>query len=245
MIKKYLSIIFIFLFLFFLNSGFVIGQNSTNSANIEYIFNCGFANTQYNKCCNSISETYRKWELSDIPLIGNLLNNFQDKLINSFEEKMQNTGFDFITDKCKTGKEVVVNGQCICQDNENSIENTSTKKYQKLCEKLFKEGKQKEQCMSCVNKDMYYSAIGCIPVDLSKFISEFLLGRLIGLAGIFAFFCIIYAAFIMQSSQGNQEKLKKAQELLTSCIMGLIFIIFSVFILKLIGIDILRLPGFK
>jgi len=49
---------------------------------------------------------------------------------------------------------------------------------------------------------------------------------------------------MMQSSQGNPEKLKKAQEMITSCIMGLMLIIFSVFILKLIGVNILKIPGF-
>ena len=39
--------------------------------------------------------------------------------------------------------------------------------------------------------------------------------------------------------------LKKAQELITSCIMGLMLIIFSIFILRLIGVDILKIPGFE
>ena len=50
---------------------------------------------------------------------------------------------------------------------------------------------------------------------------------------------------MMQTSQGNPEKLKKAQEMLTSCIMGLMLIIFSVLILRLIGVDILKIPGFN
>jgi len=49
----------------------------------------------------------------------------------------------------------------------------------------------------------------------------------------------------MQSSQGNPEKLKKSQDMITSCIMGLMLIIFSIFILKLIGVDILKIPGFS
>jgi len=66
----------------------------------------------------------------------------------------------------------------------------------------------------------------------------------IGLAGLIALLCIIYAAFMIQISSGNPERIKKAQELLTSCIMGLMLIIFSVFILRLIGVDILKIPGF-
>ena len=41
------------------------------------------------------------------------------------------------------------------------------------------------------------------------------------------------------------EKIKKAQDLLTSCIMGLMLIIFAVFILRLVGVNILRIPGFS
>jgi len=85
--------------------------------------------------------------------------------------------------------------------------------------------------------------LGCVPINLANFISNYLLGRMIGLAGLLSLLCIIYSVFMMQTSQGSNEKLKKAQELLTSCILGLIFIIFSVFILKLIGVNILKIPG--
>ena len=82
-------------------------------------------------------------------------------------------------------------------------------------------------------------------LESKRFIEETIFGLGIGLAGMVSLLCIIYAAFTMQSSQGNPEKIKKAQELLTSCIMGLILIIFSVFILRLIGVSILRIPGFS
>lgn len=100
-------------------------------------------------------------------------------------------------------------------------------------------------CQACANGGGVYSGIGCIKTDLSQFVQETLFGLGIGLAGVLALLCIIYAAFQMQSSQGNPEKLKKAQELITSCIMGLMLIIFSVFILRLIGVNILRIPGFN
>jgi hypothetical protein len=67
----------------------------------------------------------------------------------------------------------------------------------------------------------------------------------IGLAGGVAMLCIMYSAFRMQTSQGNPEAIKKAQETLTSCITGLVLIIFSVLILRIIAQDILRIPGFN
>lgn len=102
----------------------------------------------------------------------------------------------------------------------------------------------RNDCLACANDGGIYSGIGCVKTDTKKFIQETVFGIGIGLAGGFSLLCIIYAAFMMQSSQGNPEKLKKAQEMITSCIMGLMLIIFSVLILKLIGVSILKIPGF-
>lgn len=116
----------------------------------------------------------------------------------------------------------------------------------RLCSSLTKNDEM-NQCFNNCMKDGggVWTALGCFSSDFSTLLKEKIFGLGIGLAGIVAFFCIIYAAFQIQSSSGNAEKIKKAQELLTSCIMGLILIIFSVFILKLIGVNILQIPGFK
>ncbi len=99
-------------------------------------------------------------------------------------------------------------------------------------------------CASCIGGGGVWTGIGCVQGSIDKFIGQTVFGWGIGLAGGFSLLCIIYAAFMIQSSQGNPEKLKKAQEMITSCIMGLMLIIFSVFILRLIGVNILRIPGF-
>jgi hypothetical protein len=67
----------------------------------------------------------------------------------------------------------------------------------------------------------------------------------LSIAAFIAIGCIIYAAVQIQLSQGDAEKLKKARETLTSCILGFMLIIFSVFILRVIGVDILQIPGFS
>ncbi len=112
-----------------------------------------------------------------------------------------------------------------------------------FCQRQFKV-EDRNACLTCANDGGVFSGIGCVKTDSKKFIEETVFGLGIGLAGGFSLLCIIYAAFMMQSSQGNPEKLKKAQELITSCIMGLMLIIFSVFILRLIGVNILKIPGF-
>ncbi len=104
------------------------------------------------------------------------------------------------------------------------------------------------KCNTCMqNNDIdeknFYTALGCIDTSIDGIITMvFTLG--LGISGTTALFCIIYAAFIMQTSQNNPERIQKAQETITSCITGLILIIFSIFILRVIGVDLLRIPGF-
>ncbi len=123
---------------------------------------------------------------------------------------------------------------CICQEYD----------YQTriLCDRYLnkpQDEKEHEQCIKCSEeKKGIWTAIGCVDGNFNKFITDFLLNIGVSLAGIISLFCIIYSAFKIQTSQGNSDKLKKAQEMLTSCIIGLVMIIFSVFILKLIGYSI-------
>jgi len=88
------------------------------------------------------------------------------------------------------------------------------------------------------------TAIGCIPVnDLNAF-TAFVLRWAIGIAGGIAFILIVIASFQVITSSGNPQKIQAGKELLTAAIGGLIFLIFSIFILELVGVRILRLPGF-
>lgn len=88
------------------------------------------------------------------------------------------------------------------------------------------------------------TAIGCIPVNDTNAFVGFVLRWAIGVGSGIAFLLIVFAGFQVMTSSGNPERLKAGQELMTSAIAGLILLIFSVFILKIIGVDILRLPGF-
>jgi len=88
------------------------------------------------------------------------------------------------------------------------------------------------------------TAIGCIPVEDTNQFMGWILGWAVGVGGGIAFLLIIYASFMVMTSQGDPTRLKAGQELLTSAISGLIMLIFSIFILKFIGIDILGLNNF-
>jgi len=88
------------------------------------------------------------------------------------------------------------------------------------------------------------TAIGCIPVSNNNEFMGWILGWAVGIGGGIAFLLIVYASFMIMTSSGDPTRLKAGQELLTSAISGLIMLIFSVFILKFIGIDILGLDDF-
>lgn len=87
------------------------------------------------------------------------------------------------------------------------------------------------------------TAIGNIHTDVASLVQN-LFSILLGLAGGVAILLIIVAGYQLIASQGNPEKVKEGRERLTSAIVGLLFIIFSVVILQIIGVDILHLPGF-
>jgi hypothetical protein len=88
------------------------------------------------------------------------------------------------------------------------------------------------------------TAIGCIdPTPSGLFTKFFSIG--IGIAGGIAFLLIVFGGFQIITSAGNPERLNEGKEVVTSAIAGLLMIIFSVFLLKIIGVNILGLPGFS
>lgn len=97
---------------------------------------------------------------------------------------------------------------------------------------------------SCPEPDQGVStALGCIPIRVGPFVNN-ILTRAISIGGGIAFLLMLYGAFILITSAGNPENTKKGKEIITSAVVGLLFIIFSVFLLKLIGVDILQLDQF-
>lgn len=129
--------------------------------------------------------------------------------------------------------------QCVCSDHPF--------KLQELCSKIGEPNtpsNERHQCEIASNNAVW-TAIGPIDFTLQEFIKDTLVGWGIGLAGVITMLCIIYSAFVLQTSGGNPEKIKKAKERLTACIVGLLLIIFSIFILKIVGVDILQIPGFS
>lgn len=65
-----------------------------------------------------------------------------------------------------------------------------------------------------------------------------------GIAGGIAFLLILFGGFQIITSAGNPEQLNAGKELISSAIAGLLLIIFSILLLKIIGFNILGIPDF-
>jgi len=87
------------------------------------------------------------------------------------------------------------------------------------------------------------TAIGCIPLGSTNTLIGFFLGWGIGIGGGIAFLLILFAGFQITTSAGNPQQLQAGKELLTAAIAGIMMLIFSVFLLEMIGVRILHLPG--
>jgi hypothetical protein len=70
-------------------------------------------------------------------------------------------------------------------------------------------------------------------------------GILLSISGGILLLLIIYSGYQLMTSQGNPERIQAARERITSAIVGFLFLIFSLVLLEVIGVDILRIPGFE
>lgn len=207
---------------------------------------CGVAETETAQCCCAdISSAYNIIDTSHAGIIGTVLGGAINKA-GLLVKSIFTPDFELdakIAGACQDGEPSnKVNpcaADCICQLTQKSQGKAS------LCYKYLEKEKEFASCTKCFQGNGYWSALGCIYLTNYKdLVEKNISGYLIGFAGMISFLCIIFAAFQMQTSGGNPEKIKKAQELLTSCIMGLMLIIFSIFILRLIGVT-LQIPGFS
>lgn len=67
---------------------------------------------------------------------------------------------------------------------------------------------------------------------------------LAGISGAISLVIMLAATIQIMTGGDNAEQVKKGKELFTGAVTGLIFIIFSVTLLKIIAGDIIKLPGF-
>lgn len=132
-----------------------------------------------------------------------------------------------------------------CGDTEEQCNtNLSANLSYNLCKQQIKEGtEQFTACQECFEGGGIWTAVGCIPSNPESVIATIIT---IGLAagGGIVLIMILVGSFELSVSQGDPNKTKEAKEKITSAIIGLLFVIFSVTILQFIGVSILHIPGF-
>ena len=89
------------------------------------------------------------------------------------------------------------------------------------------------------------TAVGCIPFTNTNDFTGRIFKWALGIGGGIAFLLIVYGGFLVMTSTGNPDRLEEGKGVITAAISGLILLIFSVFILKFLGVNILGLPGFS
>ena len=104
--------------------------------------------------------------------------------------------------------------------------------------------KPKECKGSTAENPIIETALGCIAVNPQAIVAKgFEIAIFVG-SGI-AFMLLTWGAFLLITSQGNPEQITQGKDIIVSAGTGLLFIIFSIFLFRLIGVDILKIPGFS
>ena len=88
------------------------------------------------------------------------------------------------------------------------------------------------------------TAIGCVPTENIQGFFQFMLKWVMGAAGGVLVFMIIITGYNVITSEGDPNKLKEVKENIVSIISGLLFVFFSMVILRYIGVELLGFPGF-
>ena len=107
-----------------------------------------------------------------------------------------------------------------------------------------------DKCRSCLydasgteKSGSYYTVLGCLSTKPEEFVQS-MLSIIFGVSGGLAFMSVLYGSAIVLTSSGNPEKIQSGKDLITNSIIGILIIVFSVFLLRVVGFDILQIPGF-
>ena len=112
-----------------------------------------------------------------------------------------------------------------------------------LCKQIQEDTNARTECDNCLDSDGIWTAIGCLSIDATSLIQTLVKVGL-SISGGVAVLMFLAAGFMFSTSQGDPKKTSEAKEMMTSAVVGILFIIFSVTILQFIGVNILMIPGF-
>lgn len=113
-----------------------------------------------------------------------------------------------------------------------------------ICDQLPITNNFRSNCWNCVNTGGIWTAIGCVPTNFDAILNNYVFPIGAGIGGGASFLSFLYGIFLILTSGGNPEKIAEGKEIIISALSGLFLIIFSVFLLRVIGYNILQIPGF-
>lgn len=105
-------------------------------------------------------------------------------------------------------------------------------------------GRNASICNTCMSSGGLWTGVGCVPYNDSTETVRAILTIGLGIAGGAVVLMTLAGAFLITTSQGDPKRVDEGKSLITSAVAGILFIIFSVTILRFIGVNILRLPDF-
>lgn len=142
---------------------------------------------------------------------------------------------------CSTTIPRVLEVQCTEEAVEESPFTPDIQEF-RLCDQVNNDSLQ-TLCQTCESNEGVWTAIGCIKTDPVSIAQQFItLG--LGIGGGVSLIATLIGGFMLTTSQGDPQKASEAREIITSAVIGLIFVIFSVAILQFIGVSVLQIPGF-
>jgi len=101
-----------------------------------------------------------------------------------------------------------------------------------------------QDALALCDENIYVdTGIGCVPYNAPD-LAAFIVRIVVGIAGGIALLLLIAGGVQFVSSGGDPDSIDEAKQRITAAVSGLLLIIFSLVVLKVIGVDILDLPGF-
>ncbi|NCN58747.1 hypothetical protein COW99_05620 [Candidatus Roizmanbacteria bacterium CG22_combo_CG10-13_8_21_14_all_38_20] len=107
-----------------------------------------------------------------------------------------------------------------------------------------------DQCVLCLTKNTAghppehkWTPLGCLPTSPGLF-TQVILRVFVSIVGGVAFLAILYGGGLILFSNGIPERVETGRSILISSVAGVLLVIFAVFILEFIGLEIFGLPGF-
>lgn len=98
--------------------------------------------------------------------------------------------------------------------------------------------------MPTPHPDKFYTMMGCLSTEPSVFTTQ-IAQVLFSIIGGIAFLYLLYGSSIFLTSRSDPEKLSQGKRIIVGAIVGLLFVLLSVFIIRMISVNILRAPGFS